>query len=74
MITIQTTSNTTGLTGTYRNVGSMEGKGIEMNINFVPVKSSAVRWDIGANFTSTYKTVASLAEGQKEIALLSNSY
>ncbi len=74
LITLQQTSTTSGLGGQWRNVGDMEGKGIEMNINFVPIKTSSIRWDIGANFTSAYSTVTRLADGAKEIALLSNSY
>lgn len=74
LITLQQTSTTPGITGQWRNVGDMEGEGIEMNINFVPIKTKDVRWDIGVNFTSGYSTVTKLADGAKEIALLSNSY
>ncbi|WP_428070308.1 SusC/RagA family TonB-linked outer membrane protein [Chryseobacterium gambrini] len=73
LITLQTTSSATGLTGQWRNVGDMEGRGIEMNINFVPIKNKNIRWDIGANFTSGYSKVTKLADGAKEIALLSSS-
>lgn len=74
LITFQQTSTTPGVTGQWRNIGDMEGKGIEMNINFVPIKTKDIRWDIGANFTSSYSEVTRLADGAKEIALLSNSY
>lgn len=74
LITFQQTSTTSGLSGQWRNVGDMEGKGIELNINFVPIKTRSVRWDIGANFTSAYSEITRLADGAKEIALLSNSY
>jgi len=74
LITFQQTPTPSGLNGQFRNVGNMEGKGIEMNINFVPFKTSSVRWDIGANFTSAYSQVTSLADGAKEIALLSNAF
>ena len=74
LITLQQASATSGLSGQWKNVGDMEGKGIEMNINFVPVKTSNVRWDIGANFSSSYSMITKLADGAKEIALLSNSY
>lgn len=74
LITFQQTPSSSGLNGIFRNVGDMEGKGIELNLNLVPVKSSTVRWDIGANFTSAYSMITRLADGAKEIALLSNSY
>lgn len=74
LITLQQTSATSGLGGQWKNVGDMEGKGIEMNINFVPIKNSSIRWDIGANFSSSYSMITKLADGAKEIALLSNSY
>lgn len=74
LITFQQTSTTSGLSGQWRNIGDMEGKGIEMNLNLVPIKSKDIRWDFGVNFTSAYSTITKLADGAKEIALLSNSY
>lgn len=75
LITLQQSSATSGLaSGVWKNVGDLKGKGIEMNINFVPVKTSTIRWDIGGNFTSAETRVTRLANGAKEIALLSNSY
>ncbi|KQR91975.1 SusC/RagA family TonB-linked outer membrane protein [Chryseobacterium sp. Leaf180] len=74
LITLQQTSNTSALNGQWKNVGDMEGKGVELNINFVPVKSSAIRWDIGANFTSAYSMITKLADGAKEFSLSSYSY
>jgi hypothetical protein len=40
----------------------------------VPIKNNNVRWDVGLNFTSGYSEITKLADGSKEIALLSNSY
>ncbi|WBV61795.1 SusC/RagA family TonB-linked outer membrane protein [Chryseobacterium camelliae] len=74
LITFQQTSTSSGVNGQWSNVGDLEGKGIEMNLNLVPIKTKDVRWDIGANFTSAYTKVKKLADGAKEIALLSNSY
>lgn len=74
LITFQQTSTSSGVNGQWSNIGDLEGKGIEMNLNLVPIKTKDVRWDIGANFTSAYTMVKKLADGAKEIALLSNSY
>ncbi|KQT16451.1 SusC/RagA family TonB-linked outer membrane protein [Chryseobacterium sp. Leaf404] len=74
LITFQQTSTSSGVNGQWDNVGDLEGRGIEMNLNLVPIKTKDVRWDIGANFTSAYTLVTKLADGAKEIALLSNSY
>jgi len=74
LITFQQTSTSSGVNGQWTNIGDLEGKGIEMNLNLVPIKTKDIRWDIGANFTSAYTIVKKLADGAKEIALLSNSY
>lgn len=73
LITVQQASPTSGLSSQWKNVGDMEGKGIEMNLNLIPIKTSTVRWEVGGNFTSSYSTVTRLADGAKEIGILTNS-
>ncbi|MCD0488246.1 SusC/RagA family TonB-linked outer membrane protein [Pedobacter sp. MC2016-14] len=42
------------------NVGSMENKGVEMNVNFVPIKSADLNWDFSLNATYNKNTITNL--------------
>lgn len=42
------------------NVGSMENKGVEMTLNFVPVKSTDFNWDFSLNATYNKNTITNL--------------
>lgn len=42
------------------NVGSMENKGVEFNINATPVKSKNWNWDVGFNFTLNKNKITNL--------------
>lgn len=43
------------------NVGSMENKGIEFNINVQPIRSASTTWDVAFNATYNKNTILSLA-------------
>lgn len=64
-------SSTTGYTAAYVNSGVMKNQGIELDLKFTPVVSTAggFRWDIGANFAYNKNTVESLGYGLKEVAI-----
>ncbi|TNE53909.1 MAG: SusC/RagA family TonB-linked outer membrane protein [Bacteroidetes bacterium] len=42
------------------NVGDLENRGIELSVNTVPVKSSKVTWELGANFTANKNEITRL--------------
>ncbi|MEJ2881882.1 TonB-dependent receptor [Pedobacter sp. GR22-6] len=42
------------------NVGSMENKGVEMTLNFVPLKSTDLNWDFSLNATYNKNTITNL--------------
>jgi len=42
------------------NIGTMETKGVELNLNFTPVKSKLVNWDISTNFAYNTSTITKL--------------
>ncbi|HVS96482.1 MAG TPA: SusC/RagA family TonB-linked outer membrane protein [Puia sp.] len=64
-------SSTTGFTSAYVNSGVMKNQGIELDLKFTPVLSTAsgFRWDIGANFAYNKNTVESLGYGLTDITL-----
>lgn len=56
-------SRTSGFSTARRNIGSMENKGIEIELNVVPVQSKNFRWDIDFNFANNKNKVTSLPGG-----------
>ena len=42
------------------NIGSMENKGVEMNLNVQPIKNRDVTWDVNFNFTYNKNTITNL--------------
>jgi len=42
------------------NVGSLENKGVEANINFIPVKTEDFTWNIGGNFGYNHAEITDL--------------
>lgn len=50
------------------NVGSMENKGIEFNINATPVKTANWGWDMGFNITYNKNTITNLTVVPKDAA------
>lgn len=50
-----------------KNLGSMFNKGIEIQLNFSPVKTDNLQWDLFVNATKNINEVTKLPEGQTEI-------
>jgi len=48
------------------NVGSMENKGVELNINAAPVKTANWGWDLGFNITYNKNTITNLTVVPKD--------
>ncbi|MHB1168355.1 MAG: SusC/RagA family TonB-linked outer membrane protein [Longimicrobiales bacterium] len=61
----------TGFTANRTNVGEVSNEGIEAQLNFNPVRSSLVNWDMYLNFTKNENKVVSLAPGVEEINIAS---
>jgi TonB-linked SusC/RagA family outer membrane protein len=57
----------TGFTTTQINAAEVSNKGIEANLNIIPVKGDFT-WDINLNFTRNVNIVESLVDGVEEIA------
>ena len=46
----------------YGNVGDIGNRGLELTVNFVPVRTRMVEWNIGANISTNYAWIISLPE------------
>lgn len=60
-------SPTTGFLTFGNNIGSMENKGIELTMNFVPVQGRDFRWDIGFNVAWNRNKVLTLSASGADI-------
>lgn len=59
----------TGYASAYMNAATMEGKGVELSLNVVPVKIGDFIWDFTTNFTKISNKVTSLAEDVEFVTL-----
>lgn len=64
------TSYTTGLATLQDNVGAFTNKGFDVDVNFVPVKSSDFEWRIGGSYTTYNSEVTDLGAGVNEVNLV----
>ena len=62
-------STATGVSSQYVNAGSIENKGIELQLNGTPVKTANFQWDINVNWSKNKNEVVSLAEGIDNLQL-----
>ena len=42
------------------NIGTMETKGVELSLNFMPVKTKNINWDVSTNFSYNTSTITKL--------------
>ena len=54
------TAPSLGYSSYYANVGDMSNKGIEVDLNFTPIRSKNVQWDINVNLTHLKNKIISL--------------
>jgi TonB-linked SusC/RagA family outer membrane protein len=64
-----TIPSTTGYTSQVQNLGKITNKGIELSVNFSPIKTKDLEWSIFANFTQNKNLLVSLVSGLDEISL-----
>ncbi|AQW90117.1 SusC/RagA family TonB-linked outer membrane protein [Elizabethkingia anophelis] len=74
LITNATTSNTTGLTQRLFNIGKLKGKGYELNLNLVPIKSNDFKWDLGLSMSHQKTIITKLTDDAKSVRLAGNSF
>ena len=61
----------TGFEAIRQNVGEVSNVGFEALVNFTPVKTKDLMWDVFVNFSQNQQTVQQLAEGLDDLALTS---
>lgn len=59
----------TGYTVTTVNGAEVTNKGIELAVNFTPVKTSSLQWDATVNFTRNVPTVESIISGVDQVLI-----
>ncbi len=59
----------TGYSITTLNSASLENKGVEIGLNFIPVQTKNFQWNISGNFTKNSSKVISLADGIDQIVI-----
>jgi hypothetical protein len=64
-----TLPSSTGFTTQTRNLGKVTNKGIELMLNFVPVRTNDLRWDISWNFAKNNNKLVELIPGLDQIDL-----
>jgi TonB-linked SusC/RagA family outer membrane protein len=72
LITTQTTSTASGLTGNQNNIGKLQNRGFEIDLGVNPIRSKSengFNWNFRTGFTKYKTIVKSLSDGQTEIAL-----
>jgi TonB-linked SusC/RagA family outer membrane protein len=60
---------TTGFTAQTQNLGKITNKGIEVNVNYTPIKTRDLEWQIFANFSKNSNMLVELTEGLDQISL-----
>jgi TonB-linked SusC/RagA family outer membrane protein len=62
-------STSTGYSSRYANAGSVENKGIEVQLNLTPVKLKDFQWDVFVNWSKNENTIKDLAPGIETLTL-----
>ena len=74
LITNASTSNASGVRNVLFNIGQLKGTGIDMNLNFTPIKSQDFRWDLGVSYTQNKTIVEKLTDDAKSVRLAGNTF
>jgi len=69
LITQATLDPATGFTSTLINIGEIENRGIELDVNATPVAFGDFRWDLTGNFFAYKTDVNELTEGLTQIVV-----
>ena len=63
------TSSASGATSLMTNVGEVQNKGLEFDLNADIIKTSDFRWNVATNFSTYNSKVVSLADGVDELSI-----
>jgi TonB-linked SusC/RagA family outer membrane protein len=67
-------SAATGYTSILRNAGDLRNRGVEFTLSGTPIQTSAVTWNVRANWAKNRSSVVELAPGVTNIYLAGYSY
>jgi len=70
-ITSVPVSNSTGYTSALLNAGTIQNKGVEVQLNATPIQSENFRWNFILNWSQNRSEVLSLADGIENLQLAS---
>ncbi|OAZ04564.1 TonB-dependent receptor SusC precursor [Flavobacterium succinicans] len=62
-------STATGISSRYVNAGSVENKGVEVQLNMTPLQTKDFSWDIFVNWSKNKNTLVSLAPGIETLSI-----
>ena len=62
-------SNATGYGNRWLNAGTIENKGVEVQLNVTPLKMEDFRWDMSVNWSKNKNLVVELADGIENLQL-----
>jgi TonB-linked SusC/RagA family outer membrane protein len=68
-ITSVPVSNATGYTSVLLNAGTIQNKGVELQLNGTPIKNDDFQWDVNLNWARNRNKVLSLADGIQNLEL-----
>lgn len=63
------TSRSSGFSSRLLNAGSVSNKGVELSLNFTPVVTENLNWDLRFNWSKNVNKVESLAEGIENLPI-----
>lgn len=66
-------SKASGFSRIITNGGEIENKGIELQLNLIPVQAPDLKWEIFVNFAKNENTVLSLANGLTQLTITNES-
>jgi TonB-linked SusC/RagA family outer membrane protein len=67
-------TNATGFSQLVANSGQINNKGIELTLNFTPIRTEDFKWDMRLNFTQNRGTVKSVAAGIDKVLVFDGAY
>ena len=67
-------SNASGYTGTSFNLGSLQNRGVEVNLELIPVQGNNFTWKTDFNTATNKSKVLSLAAGQQQLTVGSGEF
>lgn len=69
LITQTSASYASGIRTSLINIGELYNQGLDLNLDFTPIKTKNIRWDVGVNYTISKTQVTRVTDDSKEVYL-----